>query len=83
MQSFQSYWQNVLKRVQGTASSTASAAASGNTPSLLSRVQNMNRAQLIAGGVVVAECLGFFTVGEMVGRFKLIGYHGDAGAAHH
>jgi len=37
----------------------------------------------VAGGVLVAECLGFFTVGEMIGRFKLIGYHGEVAAAHH
>ena len=28
-------------------------------------------------GVVTAEVLGFFTVGEMIGRFKLVGYRGD------
>jgi F-type H+-transporting ATPase subunit g len=26
--------------------------------------------------------LGFFTVGEMIGRFKLVGYRGDTGAHH-
>lgn len=28
-------------------------------------------------GVVGAEVLGFFTVGEMIGRMKLVGYKGD------
>jgi hypothetical protein len=36
----------------------------------------------VAGGVVAAEVLGFFTVGEMIGRMKLVGYHGEAGAHH-
>ncbi|CAI4218593.1 unnamed protein product [Parascedosporium putredinis] len=46
-------------------------------------VPGLSNAQLIAGGVVFAECLGFFTVGEIIGRFKLVGYHGEASAAHH
>lgn len=28
-------------------------------------------------GVIGAELLGFFTVGEILGRFKLVGYRGD------
>lgn len=46
-------------------------------------VPGLSNAQLIAGGVVFAECLGFFTVGEIIGRFKLVGYHGETSAAHH
>lgn len=44
---------------------------------ILSRMRNVNRQQLIAAGVVGAEVLGFFTVGEMIGRMKLVGYRGD------
>lgn len=83
LQAFQSYWQNMFKRFSSSASSTASAAASGNTQTLVQRYQSISRGQMIAVGVLVAECLGFFTVGEMVGRFKLIGYHGEVGGAHH
>lgn len=32
--------------------------------------------------VLGAEIIGFFTVGEIVGRRKLIGYRGEAGAHH-
>jgi F-type H+-transporting ATPase subunit g len=38
--------------------------------------------QWAAGGVIVAELLGFFTVGEMIGKMKLVGYRGDTGAHH-
>lgn len=48
---------------------------------LLQQVRSIGAPQLAAGGVILAECLGFFTVGEMVGRFKLVGYHGET--AHH
>lgn len=48
----------------------------------MSRVRNLNQAQLISGGVLAAELLGFFTVGEMIGRMKLVGYRGETGAHH-
>ncbi|KAI0126444.1 ATP synthase subunit G [Xylariales sp. AK1849] len=92
VQTFQSYGQSAWKTVQNpgalaqTASQTASKAAqqaAQQPASIVERVRNINSAQLIAGGVVAAECLGFFTIGEMLGRFKLVGYHGDNGAAHH
>lgn len=65
-----------------SASQTASKATQ-QPASVMQQVKNMNRAQVIAGGVLVAELLGFFTVGEMIGRFKIIGYHGENAAAHH
>merc|ERR1712029_495332 len=56
-----------------------------NSPeSLLARVRNMDTATLTTVGVVAAETLCFFTVGEMIGRFKLVGYRGDPhGGEHH
>jgi F0F1-type ATP synthase membrane subunit b/b' len=93
---FQSYFQTFYKQLLNpstlfrsavnssaaqTATSVASKAAS-NPQSVLQQARNINRGQLIAGGVVVAECLGFFTVGEMIGRMKLVGYHGETGAHH-
>ncbi len=45
-----------------------------NPQHLLNQVRNMNREQMVAAGVVLAECLGFFTVGEMLGKFKIVGY---------
>ncbi|OAA46916.1 ATP synthase subunit g [Metarhizium rileyi] len=49
---------------------------------MLQQARSLSSAQLVAGGVVAAECLGFFTVGEMLGRFKIVGYHGET-ASHH
>jgi hypothetical protein len=85
IQTFQTYFQNVWKNPGSlfqSASQTAAKTVQQPT-SILSRVQNLNRTQLVAGGVIAAECLGFFTVGEMIGRFKIIGYHGENAAAHH
>ncbi len=37
----------------------------------------MNGQEMAAAAVVTAEVLGFFTVGEILGRFKLVGYRGE------
>ncbi len=44
---------------------------------ILNRMRNLSNQQLVSAGVVTAEVLGFFTVGEMIGRFKVVGYRGD------
>ena len=48
-------------------------------------IRNASTKNLVTAGVVGAEILGFFTVGEMIGKFKIIGYRGDphAGASGH
>ena len=52
-------------------------ASSTSPESILNRIRNMSRADMATVGVVGAEVLGFFTVGEMIGRLKLVGYRGD------
>ncbi|KAF4125107.1 F-type H+-transporting ATPase subunit g [Geosmithia morbida] len=49
---------------------------------ILQSIRSVSPLQLASGGVVLAELLGFFTVGEMIGRFKLVGYHGEASSHH-
>ncbi|KAL1875319.1 hypothetical protein VTK73DRAFT_10156 [Phialemonium thermophilum] len=81
---FQSYFQNLVKQLKNPATLFQRAAAGQKSPSsALQAVRGISRAQLVTGAVVLAECLGFFTVGEMIGRFKLIGYHGENPTAHH
>ncbi|KAI1090191.1 GroES-like protein [Rostrohypoxylon terebratum] len=80
----QSYWQRVLKSVENPSALLQSASKfTQSSGSFLEQAKNINKTQLAVGGVLLAECLGFFTVGEMIGRFKIIGYHGDAHAVHH
>lgn len=84
MQTFQSYYQNILNTVRNPSALAQTASKASQQPAtMLQQLRNVNSAQLIAGGVVAAECLGFFTVGEMIGRFKIIGYHGEHVAEHH
>ncbi|KAI8628894.1 GroES-like protein [Xylariaceae sp. FL1651] len=85
VQTFQTYFQNVWKNPSSLIQSASQTAAktAQQPASILSRVQNLSRGQLIAGGVIAAECIGFFTIGEMIGRFKIVGYHGEREAAHH
>jgi len=77
---FQSYFQRLVKSVRnpGALFSTANPTPS----SILQQVRNINTTQVVYGAVIGAELLGFFTVGEMIGRFKLVGYRGDTGAHH-
>jgi len=79
LQAFQSYSQPLLNALRHPASVFAeTTASSAATPEgILSRIRNMDRKQLAAAGVIGAEILGFFTIGEMIGRMKLVGYRGD------
>jgi F-type H+-transporting ATPase subunit g len=42
----------------------------------------MDSATLKQVGIVTAEVIGFFSVGEMLGRFKIVGYRSEAPHAH-
>ncbi|KAK4658519.1 ATP synthase subunit G atp20 [Podospora pseudocomata] len=77
---FQTYFQNLWKQLQTPGPFFSQLAKSLNPQ----QVRNLSRTQVAAGGVLVAELLGFFTVGEMIGRLKIVGYHGGQKAdAHH
>lgn len=45
-----------------------------NAANLVQRMRNMDNQQMINVGVIAAEVIGFFTVGEIIGRMKMIGY---------
>ena len=51
-------------------------------PNPFAAVRNANGAQIAAAAVVAGEVLGFFTVGEIIGRMKVFGYRGET-ATHH
>ncbi|KAF9774716.1 hypothetical protein IL306_007262 [Fusarium sp. DS 682] len=71
---FQNTYQSIIKSIQNRTIIQSSQNA-------IQQVRNIGPAQLAAGGVVAAEVLGFFTIGEIIGRFKLVGYRGEA--SHH
>ncbi|MCJ1355336.1 MAG: hypothetical protein MMC33_005327 [Icmadophila ericetorum] len=76
---FQGYitaFTSAIRNPRSLFNSTAQA-SSMSPEKMLGSIRNLNSAQLLTGGVAVAEVLGFFTVGEMIGRMKLVGYHGD------
>ncbi|KAF3764515.1 hypothetical protein M406DRAFT_340105 [Cryphonectria parasitica EP155] len=80
---FQSYFNRALSAIKnpGTLLQSTASSAAATPSSAAARLQNISRAQVVGGGVLLAEVLGFFTVGEILGRFKLVGYHGET--AHH
>lgn len=91
MQTVQSYMtpvQNALRnpstlmnRSAQTASSTTQTVVN-NPQSFLTRVRNLDSATLTQVGIVTAEVIGFFSIGEMLGRFKIVGYRSNAPAHH-
>ena len=78
---YESAWQSIRQPSKIVDSVSQTVKTANQKPSGF--IPGVSNAQLAAGGVVLAECLGFFTVGEMIGRFKLVGYHGEPAAAHH
>ncbi|ERS99691.1 F-type H+-transporting ATPase subunit g [Sporothrix schenckii 1099-18] len=72
---FQTAFQNAWVQLQNPAQLLQ------KTTAFAKSARNLTPTQLAAGGVLAAEILGFFTVGEIVGRFKLVGYHTTAAPA--
>lgn len=52
-----------------------------NPNTLINRIRNADNQQMVNAGIVTAEVIGFFTVGEMIGRMKIVGYR-TSGHAH-
>ena len=79
LQAFQSYAQPLYNALRHPAKvfTQASTSSAATPESILSRIRNMDGKQLASAGIIGAEVLGFFTVGEMLGRRKLVGYRGD------
>ncbi|KAK4990600.1 ATP synthase subunit G atp20 [Elasticomyces elasticus] len=76
MSHFQSYTQPIMHAMRNPGSLFNQAANTAGSPtSMLSRLRNFDSQQMISTGVVAAEVIGFFTVGEMIGRRKIIGYN--------
>ncbi|PHH60264.1 hypothetical protein CDD81_1892 [Ophiocordyceps australis] len=67
---FQSYYQNLWNALKSGSLFKVS-------QNMLQQLRNIGSPQIAVGAVIFAECVGFFTVGEMIGRFKIIGYHGE------
>ncbi len=91
MQTIQSYMTpitNAVRNPSALASRTAGAAektaetAAQNPQSFLERVRNLDSATLMSVGIVGAETVGFFCIGEMLGRMKIIGYRGGHSEHH-
>jgi F-type H+-transporting ATPase subunit g len=73
----QAYMQPALNalRQPATLFNRVATEASNTTPqNVLAQVRGMSNAQWASIGVVAAEVIGFFSVGEIIGRFKLVGY---------
>jgi F-type H+-transporting ATPase subunit g len=72
---FQSYLNGYLQFLRNP-SSMLSAVSSTSFQAMnpLRVLRSFSYQQLAAAGVILAEVIGFFTVGEIIGKFKIIGY---------
>jgi len=84
IQTIQSYLQSALHSLRNPGALLNRASASGNAQptNLLSQIRGMSGAEWTSVGIVAAEVVGFFSVGEAIGRLKLVGYR-TAEPAHH
>ncbi|KAK8208693.1 mitochondrial ATP synthase g subunit-domain-containing protein [Phyllosticta capitalensis] len=71
---FQKYYQSLLSSLKNPSSGAV------KPSNILGRLRNMSTAEYTSAGIVAAEVVGFFTVGEMIGRMKLVGYRSSAQA---
>lgn len=73
---FQSYFQPLINAFRNPASLKN---ANFVTPAdVLARVRGASKKEIAMAGVTAAEVIGFFTVGEMIGRMNIVGYRGQA-----
>ncbi|KAJ5099964.1 ATP synthase subunit G atp20 [Penicillium argentinense] len=74
MATFQSYFQPLINAAKNPATFKNLNVSPQN---FLARVRNASPKELALAGVTAAEVIGFFTVGEMVGRMNIVGYRGE------
>jgi F-type H+-transporting ATPase subunit g len=75
MATIQQYLQPVTKAAKNPQSLLSTVqSASAQPVNMLNQVRSMSSTQWMTVGIVAAEVIGFFTVGEMLGRLKLVGY---------
>ncbi|CAI7676601.1 Mitochondrial F1F0-ATP synthase g subunit [Penicillium manginii] len=70
---FQSYFQPLIN----AAKNPAAIKSLPSPQNFLARVRNASPKEMALAGVTAAEVIGFFTVGEIIGRFNLVGYRGE------
>ena len=85
MAAIQSYMQQLRHTMRNPQSLIRATSQLGllDLSTMMSRIRSVDRQQMIDASVIGAELLGFFTVGQMIGRMKLVGYHSDKSAAAH
>jgi F-type H+-transporting ATPase subunit g len=84
LQSYLSPLQNALRNPSSLMNRGQQVAetAAKNPETFLVRLRNMDSATWTQVGIVGAETIGFFSVGEMLGRFKIVGYRSGAAPSH-
>ncbi|KAL1957483.1 hypothetical protein VTO42DRAFT_5946 [Malbranchea cinnamomea] len=77
---FQEYFSPIISALRQP---SALASRLSDLGSVVSRVRTLDRKQWAFVGVTAAEVIGFFSVGEIIGRRKIVGYRGETGHEEH
>lgn len=72
----QSYYQRLLQTFRDPSSLVSANPGLLNPQQALDSMRSISRQQLTTAGIVTAEVIGFFTIGEMLGKLKVVGYRG-------
>jgi F-type H+-transporting ATPase subunit g len=83
MQTYMQPAMNALRHPASLFNRVASEASNASPQNMLAQVRGMSNAQWMSIGVVAAEVIGFFSVGEIIGRFKLVGYRAKEHGGEH
>ncbi|PCG92074.1 ATPase, F0 complex, subunit G, mitochondrial [Penicillium occitanis (nom. inval.)] len=76
---FQSYFQPLINAFRNPATIKNFKFSPQN---LIGRARNLSTKEWALVGVTTAEVIGFFTVGEIIGRRQIVGYQGEPAHAH-
>ncbi|KAF3481160.1 uncharacterized protein GIQ15_03919 [Arthroderma uncinatum] len=79
MATFQSYFYSTLSSLRQPSTIFASLR---NPNGSVARLRSLDAKQWAIVGITTAEVIGFFSVGEMLGRFKVVGYRGEVSHEH-
>lgn len=76
----ESYFQRIIMHIRNP-NALIKSLSSTNTREIFHRARNLSSSDIAASAVTFAEILGFFTAGEIIGKFQIIGYKGEV--SHH
>ncbi|KAI5282851.1 hypothetical protein KEM54_002538 [Ascosphaera aggregata] len=87
LSAFSAYYQPIFNSLKTPAAMTQCIYNTAFNPSTyynaMAEARAMTKMQWANAGIIAAEVLGFFSLGEIIGRRKIVGYRGDVAHREH